>query len=98
MWCRPCIPSYHPKRKLPKMKRFSFLLLILFPVLASSQDKILTVEEAIATALQNNYDILLSKNDSITAAINYSYRNAAFLPRLNANAGAVWNNIDTKQI
>ena len=80
------------------MKRFSFLLFILFPVLASSQDKILTVEEAIATALQNNYDIMLSKNDSITAAINYSYRNAAFLPRLNANAGAVWNNIDTKQI
>jgi outer membrane protein TolC len=80
------------------MKRFSFLLIILIPVLASSQDKILTVEEAVATALQNNYDIMLSKNDSITAAIDYSYRNAAFLPRLNANAGAVWNNIDTKQI
>ncbi|HMK24416.1 MAG TPA: TolC family protein [Chitinophagaceae bacterium] len=80
------------------MKRFSLLFIILFPVLASSQDKILTVEEAIATALQNNYDIMLSKNDSITAAIDYSYRNAAFLPRLNANAGAVWNNIDTKQI
>jgi outer membrane protein TolC len=96
--CRPCIPSYHQKRKLPKMKRFSFLLFILFPVLANSQDRMLTVEEAIATALQNNYDIMLSKNDSITAAIDYSYRNAAFLPRLNANAGAVWNNIDTKQI
>jgi outer membrane protein TolC len=58
----------------------------------------LSLEEAIATALQNNYNILLAKNDSTSAAIDYSYRNAGFIPRLNANAGAVWNTIDTKQI
>ena len=64
----------------------------------SSAQKLLLPEEAIATALQNNFDIQVSKNDSLVAAINYSYRNAAFLPRLNANVGTVWNNNDTKQV
>ena len=45
----------------------------------------LTLETAVATALRNNYEILLSKNDSAIAAINYEYRNAAFYPRLNAS-------------
>ena len=60
--------------------------------------RLLTLEEAIATALQNNYDIMLAKNDSAVAALDYSYRNAVFLPRLNGNVGTVWNNNDTKQI
>ena len=60
--------------------------------------RLLTLEEAIATALQHNYDIILSKNDSAVAALDYSYRNAIFLPRLNGNIGTVWNNNDTKQI
>ena len=60
--------------------------------------RLLTLEEAIATALQSNYDIMLAKNDSAVAALDYSYRNAVFLPRLNGNVGTVWNNNDTKQI
>jgi outer membrane protein len=80
------------------MKRFSLLLIILFPVLANSQNKMLTLEEAVATALQNNYSILLAKNDSASAAIDYSYKNAAFIPRLNGNIGTVWNNNDQKQV
>ena len=43
----------------------------------------MTLEEAIATALQNNYDIRISKNDSMVAALDYSYRYGAFLPQLN---------------
>jgi outer membrane protein len=52
--------------------------------------KVLSLEDAIATALQYNYNIQLSKNDSAVAALDYSYRNAIFLPRLNAAAGANW--------
>jgi outer membrane protein len=52
--------------------------------------KMLTLEEAIATALQNNYNIQLSRNDSMVAALDYSYRNAVFLPRLNASTGTSW--------
>jgi outer membrane protein TolC len=62
-----------------------------------SAQRTLTLEEAIANTLQNNYDILLSKNDSAIAAIDYSYRNAAFIPRLNENVGVVWNNNSQKQ-
>ncbi len=70
----------------------------LFITTSSSAQRILTLEEAIATALQNNYNILLAKNDSISAALDYSYKNAAFIPRLNGNLGTVWNNNGTKQI
>ena len=59
--------------------------------------RLLTLEEAIATALQYNYDIILSKNDSAVAALDYSYRNAVFLPRLNGNVGATWNKNNQKQ-
>jgi outer membrane protein TolC len=59
--------------------------------------KLLTLDEAIATALQYNYDIILSKNDSAVAALDYSYRNAVFLPRLNANIGDTWNKNHQKQ-
>src|SRR5258706_10450858 len=78
------------------MKKIFLLFLLLSSLFVRSQP-LMTLEEAIATALQHNYDILLSKNDSATAAIDYSYRNAAFLPRLNANAGTVWNNNNQKQ-
>ena len=74
-----------------------FSAFLLFTNLLQAQ-RLLTLEEAIATALQNNYDIILARNDSAVAALDYSYRNAVFLPRLNGNVGTVWNNNDTKQI
>lgn len=64
---------------------------------AAGAQRILTLEEAVATALQNNYDIRIAKNDSLVAAIDYSYRNAAFYPRLNATTGVVWNNNNQRQ-
>lgn len=63
---------------------------------AASQ-RILTLEEAIATALQNNYDIQIAKNDSLVAAIDYSYRNAVFLPVINADAARTFNNNNQRQ-
>jgi outer membrane protein TolC len=79
------------------MKRFSLLLIILSPLLANSQNKLLTVEEAIATALQNNYDIMLSKNDSSVAALDYSFRQGAFIPKLTGNFGIIWNDNQQRQ-
>ncbi len=58
---------------------------------------VMTLEEAMALALQYNYDILLSKNDSSVAALDYSYRNAVFLPRLNATVGTAWTENAQKQ-
>lgn len=73
------------------MKRSLIFILCSITLQAGAQ-RLLTLEEAIATALKQNFDIQLSKNDSAVAALNYSYRNAAFLPRLNANVGTTWNN------
>jgi outer membrane protein len=79
------------------LMRNIFFTALLFTSFSSQAQRLLTLEEAIATALQNNYDILLSRNDSAVAALDYSYRNAVFLPRLNANMGMVFNNNNQKQ-
>ena len=83
------------------LKRFVYICVLssafLFPAIASKAQRLLTLEEAIATALQYNYDIILSRNDSAVAALDYSYRNAIFLPRVNGNVGATWNKNNQKQ-
>lgn len=74
-----------------------FITALFFTGSASYAQRMLTLEEAIATALQNNYEIQLSKNDSMVAALDYSYRNAAFLPVLNGNLGTTWNSNNQRQ-
>lgn len=72
-------------------------VLFIFGSTNSFAQDTLTVEEAIATALRNNYDILLSKEDSASIAISNEYRNAVFLPTLNANSTLLFNNNSQKQ-
>lgn len=62
-----------------------------------TQPRMLTIEEAVAAALKNNYDILLLKNDSAVYALNNSYAKAAFLPRFNASSAVLFNNNNLKQ-
>jgi outer membrane protein len=78
------------------MKR-SLLFILCYITLQAGAQQLLTLEEAIATALKNNFDIQLSKNDSVVAGLDYSYRNSALFPRLNANSGIVFNNNDQLQ-
>ncbi|MEI2749570.1 MAG: TolC family protein [Ferruginibacter sp.] len=63
----------------------------------TSGQQLLRVEEAVAAALQNNYDIRLLKNDSAVYALNNSYAKAAFYPRLNATTTILFNNNNQKQ-
>lgn len=81
------------------MKRI-YLPVVFFFALASaySQPRPLTLNEAIATSLQNNYDIQLSRNDSLLAALDYAYANYSLLPRLSANGGLLYNNNNQKQV
>jgi outer membrane protein TolC len=67
-----------------------------FPQPGIAQQK-LTVEDAIAAALKNNYDILLLKNDSTSYSLDNSYAKMAFLPRVNAGTGILFNNNNQKQ-
>ncbi len=78
------------------MKRILLPILILLAINGSAQ-KVLSLEEAIASALKNNYDIQLSRNDSAIAALDYSFRNSVFYPRLNATTGMNWNDNNQKQ-
>ncbi len=80
------------------MKTSIFLLaFVLLTSFFSYAQPLVTVEEAIAAALQNNYDIRLLRNDSAVYALNNSYAKSAFLPRLNATSGVIFNNNNTKQ-
>ncbi len=76
--------------------KISLLLSLVFYLPAAAQ-KMLTAEEAIAAALKNNYDIQLLKNDSTAFALDNAYAKAAFLPRVNANTGVVFNTNNQKQ-
>jgi len=73
------------------MKYVSIIFICLScSVLANAQQQF-TLEDAIAAALKNNYDILLSRNDSTSYALDRYYSFGAFLPQLNGQAGVVWN-------
>ena len=73
-----------------------FFLIIIFNQPLFAQNK-LTVEQAITTTIENNFDIQLLRNDSTSYALDKSYARAAFLPRVNATTGLVFNNNNQKQ-
>lgn len=62
----------------------------------AAQDS-LTVEQAVAYSLQNSYDILLARNDSLVAAVDYGFRNAFFYPTLNTTGNLLYNNNNQRQ-
>lgn len=73
------------------MKYVSIIFICLFSsVLANAQQQ-LTLQDAIAAALKNNYDILLTRNDSTSYALDRYYSFAAFLPQVNGVANSIWN-------
>ncbi|MFA7381324.1 MAG: TolC family protein [Bacteroidia bacterium] len=73
------------------------LLLILILKLTSSFAQILTAEEAIKLALQNNFDIQLARNSADVAANNNSLGNAGMLPQVNANGALGGSNTALNQ-
>lgn len=66
-----------------------FLFLVSLGIQA--QDNILTKEEAVQLALENNYGIKISQNNVKVAENNKSIFNTGFLPTLAGNAGATYN-------
>lgn len=82
------------------MKKLISLISSLLCILGGTEvysQQMLTVEEAVAAAIENNYEIRLLRNDSTLAALNNSYAYAALLPRVNGNAAIVFNNNNTRQ-
>jgi len=82
------------------MKRihlFALITAILFGSLTIQAQRILTLHEAIARTLENNLEIRIARNDSITASIDLQYKNAVLLPNLNASGSQVFNRNDQYQ-
>jgi outer membrane protein TolC len=73
------------------MKYVSLLVIGLISSLLVKAQQQLTLQDAITAALKNNYDILLSRTDSSTYALNRYYSFGAFMPQLNGTASVVWN-------
>jgi outer membrane protein len=58
---------------------------------------LLTYEEAVARALQNNFDIQIAKNNAQIAGIENNLGAAGFLPKLDLNSSGAFANNATKQ-
>jgi outer membrane protein len=61
------------------------VILICFSITHLAAQEILTLEDAVKIALENNYEIKISKNDLKIDQSNVAYGNAGMLPKLTAN-------------
>jgi len=71
------------------MSKVKFIILLIFlPVCAvMAQEKTLSKEEAIALALENNFGVVIAKNNLKIAENNKTILNSGYLPSLTGNAG-----------
>ena len=67
---------------------FSFFILFLSLSL-HAQDTLLTVNDAVKHAVENNYGIIISKNEIEIGSINNNWANAGAIPVLSASASKV---------
>ena len=75
---------------------FALLLFLVNSNQAFSQE-LLTVEDAVTIALENNFDIKIAENDAQVDATNVSLANAGLLPRLDAVVTDNNSILDTRQ-
>jgi outer membrane protein len=79
------------------MRRLTMLsCLISFSGMIYSQEQ-LSLEQAIAIALKNNYDIQLVRTDSSIYGTDNSLAWGAFLPQLNGTVNKTWNQNNQRQ-
>ncbi len=73
------------------MRRFCKLFFVLFFSLIQqralqAQDTLMTAQEAVITAIENNYGIIISKNEIEIGSINNSWANTGAIPVVSATA------------
>jgi len=71
------------------MKKFQIAttILIFFGFVSKGQPGSMSLEEAVAIGLKNNYSILIAGNDTKIAGNNNTAGNAGFMPSVNLNGG-----------
>ena len=69
-------------KKINNILKNSILLLFLVFSVSGNAQKVLTIDDAISTALKNNFDILVAGNDANVAKVNNTPGNAGMLPTI----------------
>lgn len=80
-----------------KFRLLIVLLIVVFSEKVVAQE-LVTLEEAIALALEENYDIRLAKNLKDVAATDYDYSVGALLPVVTATGAKLWSNNDQRAV
>lgn len=83
-----------------KKKNFNYIklfVLIAFSIQVQAQD-ILSPQEAVSLALENNYGIKMANNTVEIAENNTSILNSGFLPTVTGNSGATYNLDNTEAV
>ena len=78
---------------MQNLYKIVFLFIIGF---SSQAQELLSLEDAVKIALENNYDIKIAENNSKIDATNNNLANAGMLPSLNANFTNNNSQLDTK--
>jgi outer membrane protein TolC len=79
---------------------FQTVLLILFCIVKTNAQEVLTIENAVKIALENNYEIKISNNDLKIDKTNVAVGNAGMLPKVAASIvdnNSVQNSSQTRQ-
>ncbi len=79
---------------MQQLYKIVFLFIIGF---SAQAQELLSLEDAVKIALENNYDIKIADNNSKIDATNNNLANAGMLPSLNANFTNNNSQLDTKQ-
>lgn len=75
----------------------NLLAFFFLPLSSAFSQNILTAQDAVSIAMQNNFDVLLTKKDVLIAKENLTYGNAGMLPSLTANFSQSNSNQNSKQ-
>ena len=75
---------------MKSIKHILIVLGVLYCVNLQAQN-VLTKEEAVSKALENNYGVQIAKNDVAVAENNTSILNSGYLPTVTGSAGATYN-------
>jgi len=80
------------------MRTLYIILLLAVCSVSKAQNNVLTQDDAIKTALKNNFDILIARNDADIARLNNTPGNAGMRPTVNINGSGAYdyNNVYQK--
>lgn len=68
------------------MKNFSIIIFLIFPPKLFAQSQPLVLKEAVQIALENNYNVVITRNELDIATINNNWGTAGALPVISATA------------